>query len=133
MSKFKALEDFATEGKGSEDIPEELPVIPMRTNMLVYPGSVIPFYIGREKSLNALEASIEKKNRFIFLCSQKDIQENEPKEIDLYTHGVVARIMQLMKLPDNSFKVLVEGVVRGNIVGGLKEGESLSAKIKILQ
>ncbi len=133
MSKFKALEDFASEGKGSEDIPETLPVIPMRTNMLVYPGSVIPFYIGREKSLNSLEESIEKKNRFLFLCSQKDIQENEPKEIDLYTHGVVARIMQLMKLPDNSFKVLVEGVVRGKIVDGLQDGESLSAKIEVLQ
>ncbi len=133
MAKFKALEDFASEGKGSEDIPEILPVIPMRTNMLVYPGSVIPFYIGREKSLNSLEESIEKKNRFLFLCSQKDIQENEPKEIDLYTHGVVARIMQLMKLPDNSFKVLVEGVVRGKIVDGLQDGESLSAKVKILE
>src|SRR6056297_2561175 len=133
MSKFKALEDFATEGKGSEDIPEELPVIPMRTNMLVYPGSVIPFYIGREKSLNSLEYSIEKKNRFLFLCSQKDIQENEPKEVDLYKHGVVARIMQLMKLPDNSFKVLVEGVVRGKIVGSLQDGESLSAEVEILK
>ena len=133
MAKFKALEDFASEGKGSEDIPEILPVIPMRTNMLVYPGSVIPFYIGREKSLNSLEESIEKKNRFLFLCSQKDIQENEPKEVDLYTHGVVARIMQLMKLPDNSFKVLVEGVVRGKIVDGLQDGESLSAKVEILQ
>ncbi|MEA1883257.1 MAG: endopeptidase La [Thermotogota bacterium] len=133
MAKFKALEDFASEGKGSEDIPETLPVIPMRTNMLVYPGSVIPFYIGREKSLNSLEESIEKKNRFLFLCSQKDIQENEPKEVDLYTHGVVARIMQLMKLPDNSFKVLVEGVVRGKIVDGLQDGESLSAKVEILE
>ena len=133
MAKFKALEDFATEGKGSEDIPEELPVIPMRTNMLVYPGSVIPFYIGREKSLNSLENSIEKKNRFLFLCSQKDIQENDPVEEDLYIHGVVARIMQLMKLPDNSFKVLVEGVVRGKIVGGLQDGDSLSAKVEILQ
>jgi ATP-dependent Lon protease len=133
MAKFKALEDFASEGKGSEDIPEILPVIPMRTNMLVYPGSVIPFYIGREKSLNSLEESIEKKNRFLFLCSQKDIQENEPKEVDLFTHGVVARVMQLMKLPDNSFKVLVEGVVRGKIVDGLHDGESLSAKVEILK
>jgi len=80
-----------------------------------------------------LEESIEKKSRFLFLCSQKDIQDNEPKEVDLYTHGVVARIMQLMKLPDNSFKVLVEGVVRGKIVDGLVDGESLSAKIEILQ
>jgi ATP-dependent Lon protease len=80
-----------------------------------------------------LEESIEKKNRFLFLCSQKDIQENEPKEVDLFTHGVVARVMQLMKLPDNSFKVLVEGVVRGKIVDGLHDGESLSAKVEILK
>src|SRR6056297_165578 len=133
MAKFKALEEFASEGKGSEDIPETLPVIPMRTNMLVYPGSVIPFYIGREKSLNSLEESIEKKNRFLFLCSQKDIQENDPVEEDLYIHGVVARIMQLMKLPDNSFKVLVEGVVRGKITSGLQDGESLSAEVEILK
>ncbi len=133
MSKFKALEDFAAEGKGSEDIPNELPLIPMRTNMLVYPGSVVPFYIGRDKSLNSLEQAIEKKNRFVLLCSQKDIQEDDPGQIDIYEHGVVARIVQLMKLPDNSFKVLVEGVARAKILGDIKDDQIMSAKIAILQ
>ncbi len=123
MAKFKALEDFAAEGKDSDDIPNSLPIIPMRTNMLVYPGAVIPFYIAREKSLNALEESIEKKNRFLFLTAQKEFEIEEPEIEDLNEYGVVARIMQLMKLPDSTFKVLVEGVKRARMQEPQQTGE----------
>ncbi|HOO32606.1 MAG TPA: endopeptidase La [Thermotogota bacterium] len=133
MAKFKALEDFAAEGKGPEDIPNELPLIPMRTNMLIYPGAVMPFYIGREKSLNALEDSIEDKGRFLFLVSQKEIQIDEPEIDDLYEYGIVARIMQLMKLPDNSFKVLAEGVTRARRYDTVMDEDCLVTKIEILE
>jgi ATP-dependent Lon protease len=132
MKKFQKLEQFAQEGKDAIDIPDQLPIIPMRTNMLVYPGSVIPFYVGRDKSLNALEESIEKKNRLIFLVSQKNLELEEPTKEDLFEMGVVTQVMQLMKLPDGTFKVLVEGLVRARKISYL-EGEKFdSAVIKIV-
>ena len=112
MKKFSKLEEFAQEGKVTIDIPDQLPLIPMRTNMLVYPGSVIPFYVGRDRSLNALEESIEKMNRLVFLVCQKNLEIDDPTQADLFDIGVVAQVMQLMKLPDGTFKVLVEGLVR---------------------
>ncbi|MDD8053320.1 MAG: LON peptidase substrate-binding domain-containing protein, partial [Thermotogota bacterium] len=131
MKKFQKLEQFAQEGKDSIDIPDQLPLIPMRTNMLVYPGSVIPFYVGRDKSLNALEESIEKKNRLIFLVSQRNLEIEDPTQADLFDMGVVTQIMQLMKLPDGTFKVLVEGLVRARKTRYV-EGEKFdSAEIRI--
>lgn len=124
MKKFQKLEQFAQEGRDSIDIPDNLPIIPMRTNMLVYPGSVIPFYVGRDKSLNALEDSIEKKNRLIFLVSQKKLDMDDPTKDDLFDIGVVSQVMQLMKLPDGTFKVLVEGLVRARKLKYI-EGEKL--------
>ena len=83
MKKFSKLEEFAQEGKVTIDIPDQLPLIPMRTNMLVYPGSVIPFYVGRDRSLNALEESIEKMNRLVFLVCQKNLEIDDPTQADL--------------------------------------------------
>ncbi|HRW93055.1 MAG TPA: endopeptidase La [Thermotogota bacterium] len=132
MSKFQKLEEFASDGKESIEIPGDLPLIPMRTNMLVYPGSVMPFYVGRDKSLNALEESIEKKNRLIFLVAQKNPGLENPATEDLFEVGVVAQIMQLMKLPDGSFKVLVEGLVRAQRLDALENEEFFSTEIEVM-
>ncbi len=131
MSKFQKLEEFATDGKESVEIPDNLPVIPMRTNMLVYPGSIMPFYVGREKSLNALEESIERKNRLVFLVAQIDPSNEDPEEEDIFKIGVVAQIIQLMKLPDNSFKVLVEGLSRAKVNSEFKDENYLSLDIDV--
>jgi len=131
MSKFQKLEEFATDGKESVEIPDNLPVIPMRTNMLVYPGSVMPFYVGREKSLNALEESIERKSRLVYLVAQKDPATEDPETDDIYEMGVVAQIIQLMKLPDNSFKVLVEGLSRARAKSDFKDEGFLSLDIEV--
>ncbi len=129
MPKYQKLEELANESKESLEIPEELPAIPVRTNMLVYPGSVMPFYVGRERSLKSLEEAIENKNRLVFLIAQKDPNHEDPGTDDFYEMGVVAQILQVMKLPDNSFKVLVEGLLRAKIVESLPERPFLCLRI----
>ena len=89
------------------------PILPLR-DIVVYPNMVVPLFVGREKSIQALE-EVMNNDRELFLVAQKDSTTEDPSEDNLYTHGTVASIMQLLKLPDNTVKVLVEGTSRAKI------------------
>ncbi|MFT7411869.1 MAG: ATP-dependent Lon protease [Paraglaciecola sp.] len=91
----------------------EMPVLALR-DVVVYPHMVIPLFVGREKSIRCLEAAME-KDKQIFLVAQKDAGVDEPEVDDIYTVGTIAIILQLLKLPDGTVKVLVEGNQRGKI------------------
>ncbi len=92
------------------EIPDMLPVIPLR-NTVVYPHSVIPLSIGRERSVKAVESSME-KDRLLFLVSQKEGTVENPTAQDLYRVGTVVQIMKLIRLPGGDLRVLVQGVSR---------------------
>jgi ATP-dependent Lon protease len=92
---------------------ENIPVLPLR-DVVVYPHMVIPLFVGREKSIQALEAAMKADKR-IMLVAQKQADVDDPKADDLYAIGTVASILQLLKLPDGTVKVLVEGVSRARI------------------
>ncbi|QJR82064.1 endopeptidase La [Alteromonas pelagimontana] len=91
----------------------EIPVLALR-DVVVYPHMVIPLFVGREKSIRCLEAAME-NDKQIFLVAQKDASVDEPESDDIYTVGTIATILQLLKLPDGTVKVLVEGNVRGEV------------------
>ena len=91
----------------------EIPVLALR-DVVVYPHMVIPLFVGREKSIRCLEAAME-NDKQIFLVAQKDASVDEPDADDIYTVGTIATILQLLKLPDGTVKVLVEGSVRGEV------------------
>ncbi|MFT5311660.1 MAG: ATP-dependent Lon protease [Paraglaciecola sp.] len=91
----------------------EMPVLALR-DVVVYPHMVIPLFVGREKSIRCLEAAMD-KDKQIFLVAQKDAGMDEPQTDDIYMVGTVATILQLLKLPDGTVKVLVEGNCRGEI------------------
>jgi ATP-dependent Lon protease len=91
----------------------EMPVLALR-DVVVYPHMVIPLFVGREKSIRCLEAAMD-KDKQIFLVAQKDAGVDEPSTKDIYTFGTIATILQLLKLPDGTVKVLVEGNQRGEI------------------
>ncbi|WP_339725224.1 endopeptidase La [uncultured Paraglaciecola sp.] len=91
----------------------EMPVLALR-DVVVYPHMVIPLFVGREKSIRCLEAAME-KDKQIFLVAQKDAAVDEPEVDDIFTVGTIATILQLLKLPDGTVKVLVEGNQRGKI------------------
>ncbi|UYO99939.1 LON peptidase substrate-binding domain-containing protein [Oceanotoga sp. DSM 15011] len=115
MSEKKEIIDKYIDETNKKNIPDKLPAIATRAKMLIYPNTVIPMFVGREKSIKALEESLEKYENYIFLISQKKIEEEEPKVKDLYRVGTVARIVQLSKLPNGDYKVLVEGIKRAKI------------------
>ena len=92
---------------------ENLPVLPLR-DVVVYPHMVIPLFVGREKSIQALDVAMKADKR-IMLVAQKQADVDDPKADDLYRIGTVATILQLLKLPDGTVKVLVEGVDRAHI------------------
>ena len=95
------------------------PVLPLR-DIVVFPHLVAPLFVGREKSVRALEA-VMKDDKQILLASQKDATEDEPTADGIYRVGVLANVLQLLKLPDGTVKVLVEGKVRVRIVDFARE------------
>jgi len=85
----------------------EYPVLPLR-DIVVFPNSAIPLFVGREKSINALDA-VTTKFKKIILVAQKNSEVDDPKEKDVYSYGTLGEILQLLKLPDGTVKILVEG------------------------
>lgn len=96
-----------------QDSSQVIPVLPLR-DVVVYPHMVIPLFVGRDKSIRALERSMESDKR-ILLVAQKDAAQDQPTVDDIYRVGTVSTILQMLKLPDGTVKVLVEGVQRARI------------------
>jgi ATP-dependent Lon protease len=94
--------------------PMTLPLLPLR-DVVVFPHMVIPLFVGRPKSIKALESSME-TGKAIMLVAQKNASKDDPAEEDLYPIGCVANILQMLKLPDGTVKVLVEGSYRGRLI-----------------
>ena len=101
--------------------PVALPLLPLR-DVVVFPHMVIPLFVGRPKSIKALEAAMENERR-IMLVAQKTAAKDEPTPEDLFEMGCVATILQMLKLPDGTVKVLVEGLQRAKLLS-VEEGES---------
>ena len=120
-----------------------LPVLPLR-NIVVFPNMVVPLFVGRDKSINALEQVMDKDQELLFL-SQKNSEVDDPSEKDLFKIGTRGKILQLLKLPDGTVKVLVEGLARCKVkkieftadyitadIEELKNSEIISDTIKAL-
>ena len=106
------------------------PVLPLR-DVVVYPHMVIPLFVGRDKSIACLDAAME-NNKQVFLVAQKDAEIEEPSVEDLFEVGTVASILQLLKLPDGTVKVLVEGVQRAKVTEFLENESYFLADIEPL-
>ncbi|MEY2720908.1 MAG: hypothetical protein RL597_353 [Pseudomonadota bacterium] len=102
-----------SEATAPQAVIENIPVLPLR-DVVVYPHMVIPLFVGREKSILALESAMKGDKR-IMLVAQRQAEVDDPKQDDLYRIGTIATILQLLKLPDGTVKVLVEGVDRGAV------------------
>jgi ATP-dependent Lon protease len=98
-----------------ELVTMNLPVLPLR-DVVVFPHMVIPLFVGRQKSIDGLEAAMKTPEKQIMLVAQKEPTQDNPTDKDIYEIGAVATILQLLKLPDGTVKVLVEGIKRGKIV-----------------
>ena len=91
----------------------KIPLLPLR-ELIVFPHEVVPLFVGREKSINALEEAMA-EDRHILLCAQKKAKVNDPKPEGIHNVGTIGTIIQLLRLPDGTVKVLVEGKTRARI------------------
>lgn len=109
-----------------------LPVLPLR-DVVVYPHMVIPLFVGREKSINALEAAMAKGQQ-IFVVAQHNASDENPKSDELYLVGTVASILQLLRLPDGTLKVLVEGGHRATVKSFTEQSNRyITAELEVLE
>ncbi|AKA81552.1 MULTISPECIES: endopeptidase La [Pseudomonas] len=109
----------------------ELPLLPLR-DVVVYPHMVIPLFVGREKSIEALEAAMT-GDKQILLLAQKNPADDDPGEDALYRVGTVATVLQLLKLPDGTVKVLVEGEQRGAVERFMEVDGHLRAEVALIE
>ena len=107
--------------------PVDLPLLPLR-DVVVFPHMVIPLFVGRTKSIHALEAAME-GNKTIMLAAQKSAAQEEPTVADMHGTGCIASILQLLKLPDNTVKVLVEGRQRASVQAIIDNEKYFSATV----
>ena len=105
-----------------------IPVLPLR-DVVVYPHMVIPLFVGRQRSIDALDVAM-KDNKQILLVAQKEAEVDEPEFTDLYEIGTLANILQLLKLPDGTVKVLVEGIQRSKVLLYKETGSFFSATVE---
>ncbi len=124
MSKNDKSEVVLTQDEENTAIP----VLPLR-DVVVYPHMVIPLFVGREKSIKALEAAME-EDKQILLVAQKSAGQDEPEKDDIYRIGTISSILQLLKLPDGTVKVLVEGIERAKITKFLADDVYFVAQIE---
>src|SRR6266700_2793279 len=87
--------------------------LPLR-DIIVFPHMVVPLFVGRQRSIKALEEATQKQS-LIFLSSQKDAKTNDPAEDDIYKIGTLGSVVQMLKLPDGTVKVLIEGKKRARV------------------
>ncbi|MDE1482304.1 endopeptidase La [Xenorhabdus bovienii] len=109
----------------------EIPVLPLR-DVVVYPHMVIPLFVGREKSIHCLEAAMD-HDKQVMLVAQKEASTDEPGVNDLFSVGTVASVLQMLKLPDGTVKVLVEGLQRARITTLTDNGEYFYAQVEYLE
>ncbi|NOT58338.1 MAG: endopeptidase La [Deltaproteobacteria bacterium] len=105
-----------------------LPLLPLR-DIIVFPHMVVPLFVGRQKSIKALEEAVANK-RLIFLSTQRDAKVNDPVADDMYPIGTIGNVVQLLRLPDGTVKVLVEGKKRGRVTKHLDQTDIFWAEVE---
>jgi ATP-dependent Lon protease len=115
---------------GAEKTRLTLPLLPLR-DIVVFPHMVVPLFVGRQKSIEALEDAMN-GSRELLLCAQREAAQDEPNERDIYEVGTLGTIIQLLRLPDGTVKVLVEGKSRARILGFVSDDPFFSCEYESL-
>ena len=124
------LEDIIEEKEQKLNIPQKLPILLLR-DMVVFPYMIVPLFVGREKSKNAIDHSLS-THRMILLLTQKDMETEDPKREEVYEMGTVALIMRMLKLPDGRIRILAQGLIRAKVETFEEENGYLTAQISTI-
>ena len=112
-------------------IPTVLPMMPVR-DVVIFTDMLLPLFVGREKSVRAVEESVS-KDRFLFVVTQKDPAVENPQPDEIYKVGTVSRILRMLKLPDGRVKALVQGITKARIVKYTRKRSLYRVKVEILE
>lgn len=118
------------EGSIIDDMPDTLPVLPLR-DIVIFPYMIFPVLVGREQSIRAANYATE-KSKYIFLSTQKKSNIEDPSKEDIYTDGTIAKIIQILKLPNGLMKILVDGLIQARIVEFTDRKEFFESKLEII-
>lgn len=129
MAEKEVVEIDDSSANVVDAIPEILPVLPLR-DIVIFPYMIFPVLVGRDQSINAANYAVE-DSKYIFLAAQKKSNIDAPEQDDIFLEGTVARIVQILKLPNGLMKILVDGVLQGKIIKYTKRKEFFEAKIEI--
>ncbi len=124
------MSDVPTQG-AEYDRDRVYPVLPLR-DIVVFPGMIVPLFVGREKSVKALE-EVMRDDKHILVVTQKNAQDDDPAPDQIYRTGTIASVLQLLKLPDGTVKVLVEGLHRATIDRYLQTDDYFEAEATVLR
>ncbi len=113
-----------------EDLPEILPVLPLR-DIVIFPYMIYPVLVGREQSIRAANFASE-KTKYIFLAAQKKSNIEDPKKDDIYLEGTIAKIVQILKLPNGLMKILVDGLLQGKILEFTENKDFFEGRIEVI-
>ncbi len=131
MSQFNETEiTTANDQTLVDNLPEVLPILPLR-DIVIFPYMIFPVLVGREQSIRAANYALE-NTKYIFLAAQKKSNIEDPKKDDIYREGTIAKIVQILKLPNGLMKILVDGLLQGSIVEFTKKGEFFEGKIRVI-
>ena len=131
MDEFTDIEHKkGKEGSIVDSMPEVLPILPLR-DIVIFPYMIFPVLVGREQSIKAANYALD-NTRYIFLAAQKKSNIEDPKKDDIFLDGTIAKIVQILKLPNGLMKILVDGLLQGRIVEFTNKSEFFEGKIEII-
>ncbi|HOJ42824.1 MAG TPA: endopeptidase La [Syntrophorhabdaceae bacterium] len=112
-------------------IPEVLPLLPVR-DMVMYPSVVLPLFVGRDMSINAVEKALS-KDRLIVVAAQKDLTDEDPLPERIYSVGVVSQIMRMLRLPDGRVKILIQGLKKAKVKEYVQEAPTFMVSVEVIE
>ncbi|MEJ2507354.1 MAG: LON peptidase substrate-binding domain-containing protein, partial [Ignavibacteriaceae bacterium] len=131
MDQSKEIDVHSSdEGSIVDNIPDTLPVLPLR-DIVIFPYMIFPVLVGREQSIRAANYATE-NTKYIFLSTQKKSNIEDPSTDDIYRDGTIAKIVQILKLPNGLIKIIVDGLIQAKIVEFTNRKEFFEGKIEIV-
>ena len=128
--KIKDTKESEAETTIVDNMPEVLPILPLR-DVVIFPYMIYPVLVGREQSIRAANYALD-NTKYIFLSTQKSSGIEDPKKDDIYTEGTIAKIVQILKLPNGLMKILVDGLLQGRIIEFTDNKNFFEAKIEVI-
>ena len=130
MSDKSEITKVPKENNLVDEVPGVLPILPLR-DIVIFPYMIFPVLVGREQSINAANFAVD-NTKYIFLSTQKKSSIEDPSSADIYPEGTIAKIVQILKLPNGLLKILVDGLLQARIVEFTNRKEFFEAKIEVI-